>query len=288
MDHRWGFLLALTGLIGGQALAHEDPCLAGDRFVLRGPLTVDHLEIRSSGESRVWRVLGLVDSPTASGGLRAALLEHFPDEHARSSARNMRQSKKLGRYSTSGKTANALGRQGVDAIVPSGQQADKYGRTGVILTSREPSSSIQAMMVKSGLAKVHHEGLDEACFNHLIGLEDEAIRRQKGVWADPGSSVLRTDRPQMMAPRIHSYQVMEGRILSTGRTARIFYLNFGRYWAEDFTVEIRRRAEASLKQAGKSPEDWVGRRVRVRGWLSESRGPMIALDSPRQIELISD
>ncbi len=170
----------------------------------------------------------------------------------------------------------------------SDSEPNRYGETPVFAYRDGDDQALQARLLASGLARLSHFDLPQSCFQALFEAEHGAISTRRGLWRDPRFAVLKARDPDSMAARLDSYQIVEGEILSTGRTERRLYLNFGGYWAEDFTVEIDKRAEAALQKAGKRPEDWVGTRIRVRGWLSESRGPMMKVEEPNQIERLSD
>jgi hypothetical protein len=69
------------------------------------------------------------------------------------------------------------------------------------------------------------------------------------------------------------------------------YVNFADDWRTDFTVTVA-PAEARLLIAellGGEPErlsEFVGRRLRVRGYLTRYNGPEIIVTSPDQIEVL--
>ena len=81
-------------------------------------------------------------------------------------------------------------------------------------------------------------------------------------------------------------ELVEGRVLSTGRTRSMLYLNFGRSWSTDFTVTIPAAAADRFAAAGMAVEGLAGRRVRVRGWLGQHDGPTMHVEHPEQIELL--
>lgn len=166
---------------------------------------------------------------------------------------------------------------------------DRYGFQPVILFGAADDAPLQSELLERGLARLSGaDDLPPLCLSSLAKAESAAIAARRGLWADPRFAILPAWDPDAMAPRLDSFQVVEGRILSTGRTSRRLYLNFGEYWAKDFTVEVTGNVEKALERAGMRLEDWVGARIRVRGWLSESRGPMMMIDGPNQIERLSD
>ena len=77
---------------------------------------------------------------------------------------------------------------------------------------------------------------------------------------------------------------MEGKVLSVRESGATIYVNFGRIWTRDFTVTIARRMERAFTAAGMAPKALEGRRIRVRGWIEQRGGPIIAAEAPEQIE----
>jgi hypothetical protein len=74
--------------------------------------------------------------------------------------------------------------------------------------------------------------------------------------------------------------------LSVRESGATIYLNFGRRWAQDFTVTILKRHRREFSAAGIDPKFLEGRPIRVRGWIEQRGGPVIEADAPEQIELV--
>ena len=79
--------------------------------------------------------------------------------------------------------------------------------------------------------------------------------------------------------------MVEGKVLSVRESGATIYVNFGRRWAEDFTVTILKRNERRFSASGLSLRKMTGRHVRVRGTVEERSGPWIEVTNPEQIEL---
>jgi hypothetical protein len=82
------------------------------------------------------------------------------------------------------------------------------------------------------------------------------------------------------------FALVEGKVLSVRESGSIIYMNFGRRWTEGFSVVIPRRRQRAFAAAGIELKQLAGRRVRVRGFIEQRRGPIIEADAPEQIELI--
>ncbi|NQU69004.1 MAG: thermonuclease family protein, partial [Rhodospirillales bacterium] len=56
----------------------------------------------------------------------------------------------------------------------------------------------------------------------------------------------------------------------------------------DFTISISPRSHRSFKRAKIDIKSYVGRKLRVRGWLKSYNGPMIDVTHPEQIEMLKE
>ena len=66
------------------------------------------------------------------------------------------------------------------------------------------------------------------------------------------------------------------------------YVNFGEDSRQDFTIAARGQARRLMSSLGLDPKSLEGRRVRVRGWIERSGGPMIEIHHPHQIEMLAE
>jgi hypothetical protein len=85
------------------------------------------------------------------------------------------------------------------------------------------------------------------------------------------------------------FALIEGKVLSVrenGATIATIYVNFGRRWAQDFAVTILKRHRRDFAAANIDPKELEGRRIRVRGWVEQRRGPIMEASVPEQIEVI--
>jgi DNA/RNA endonuclease YhcR with UshA esterase domain len=80
--------------------------------------------------------------------------------------------------------------------------------------------------------------------------------------------------------------LVEGKVLSVRESGATIYVNFGHRWTQDFTVIVLRRLQRAFAAAGVDPRALTGRRIRVRGYVEQRGGPVIAAEAPEQIELL--
>lgn len=165
--------------------------------------------------------------------------------------------------------------------------ADRYGRMvgHAYLPTDTGNTSVGALLVASGLARVSVPLGDASCIGELLAAERAARDAGLGLWPrhppvsayDPALRILDD-----------GFALVEGRVLSIGRRERTVYLNFGRDWSSDFTVSMTAAAAAAIEAAGGPFDAIVGHRVRIRGLLSQRDGPWIAVDAAWQIEILDD
>jgi endonuclease YncB( thermonuclease family) len=167
-----------------------------------------------------------------------------------------------------------------------GANRDRYGRLVAFAYAGDATQTLQQGLLAAGDARVSARVGDKACADVLLKSEEEARKAHRGLWADPNFAPLQADNLLRLGSERGRFAVVEGKVLSVHASGATIYLNFGRYWTRDFSVIIPRRHQRSFTAAGLAPKTLEGRRVRVRGWLEQRRGPLIEADRPEQIEII--
>ncbi|MEP3653898.1 MAG: thermonuclease family protein [Litorimonas sp.] len=148
----------------------------------------------------------------------------------------------------------------------------------------QPDLWVQGEMVRLGLARVYSWKGELADMAALYALETEARDRSRGLWASSFYAVRKPD-PDPLAQYVDSLQIVEGVVTSTADVRGRVYLNFGSDYKTDFTIAI---AKKNVKRfAAIDPVSLTGARLRVRGWVEMINGPMIWLDHPGRLEILS-
>jgi len=75
-----------------------------------------------------------------------------------------------------------------------------------------------------------------------MAAETRARAAGLGIWGDTYYTVRRADRPAELAKLAGHYELVEGRVLNAEKLGAQVFLNFGRYYKEDFTAVIDARA----------------------------------------------
>lgn len=107
------------------------------------------------------------------------------------------------------------------------------------------------------------------------------------MWTQPYYAIRNADKVATLLARAGSYELVEGRVLNADLVGSRIYLNFGRYWKEDFTVVIDKQALKLFAAVNLDPLKLQGALVRVRGWIEVHDGPRIDVTHPEQIEILA-
>lgn len=168
-----------------------------------------------------------------------------------------------------------------------GASHDRYGRLFGFAFVDGTRQSLQAALLQQGAARVSTRIGDAACTKALLSAERSAREAGRGLWADPNFAPLQADDVKGISARRGRFGLVEGKVLSVHESGGTLYLNFGRNWTSDFSVIIVRRRARAFASAGMDVNRLKGRHVRVRGWIEQRRGPIIAAETPEQIEILN-
>ncbi len=169
-------------------------------------------------------------------------------------------------------------------------KADRHGRKWAQLFVNSGDglsySWLQADLVAAGIARVSPAARGSACAKQLLEIEKRARSKKVGIWTQKKFAELEAWATRKLRRRENSFQLVRGVVADVAETKRMTYVNFGKDWRTDFTVNISPRAAKRFKASGFSPVSLKGKTVRVRGWVSYANGPMIRVRSAEQIEII--
>ena len=170
-----------------------------------------------------------------------------------------------------------------------GEEIDRYGRVLAHVFVATPEGEIwaQQAMIAQGLARVYSFPDNRACLDLLYAAEGRARLAGLGIWADPYYSTRAADAPGDLLDRAGHYELVEGRVLLAEQSGGRVYLNFGRFWKEDFTAVIEAPALRLFNAAGIDPLALENALLRIRGWVDDRDGPRIEITHPEQIEVLA-
>lgn len=170
-----------------------------------------------------------------------------------------------------------------------GEEIDRYGRVlaHVFVEGAEGETWAQQAMVSQGLARVYSFPDNRSCLDLLFAAEGRARLGGLGIWSDPYYSIRAADQPGDLLDRAGQYELVEGRVLLADKSGGRVYLNFGRFWKEDFTAVIEAPALRLFAESGFDPLVLENALVRIRGWVDDRDGPRIEVTHPEQIEVLA-
>lgn len=170
-----------------------------------------------------------------------------------------------------------------------GATRDRHGRALAHLFVEGETGPlwVQGAMLEAGLARVYSFPDNRNCLAELYAAEGRGRAERLGVWRDAYYAVRDAARPETILERLGGYELVEGRVLNADMVGNRAYLNFGRYWKEDFTVVIESGGLRLFERAGVNPLALEDQLVRVRGWIDSHDGPRMLITHPEQIEILS-
>jgi hypothetical protein len=163
------------------------------------------------------------------------------------------------------------------------ETGDRHGRLPALIAVGD-GPLVQEVLAREGLAVAFATGDPTACFDNILAAEEGARAKREGFWS---FFTIPLARPEALRPHIGRFAIFEGRVVSVGARRALTYLNFGLRWSEDVTVAIEARHRDRFGGEVRIA-DLAGRRLRIRGFVEERGGPMVAVNSPMQIEVLGD
>ncbi|MGV2977867.1 hypothetical protein AB1P65_20610 [Roseibium alexandrii] len=161
----------------------------------------------------------------------------------------------------------------------------------IVMNANSAPALLQKELLAAGKAIFMPQASFGACAKLLRSSEQAARRAGRGLWGqNRAAPVYWAGNPDLLLKAAGDYVIVQGRIVSLGKTPRTRYLNFGRYWKTDFTVTIARSEEDAiamhLSEIGLSFEDLAQKAVEIRGVLDVKDGPLMAWSHPEQLVVV--
>jgi len=166
-------------------------------------------------------------------------------------------------------------------------RSDRFGHILAHAVSEE-GEWIQALIASRGLAWVSGSENSRDLFIPLLKYEDLARTQGLGLWQLSAFAIR--DNETIRNNTYNSFQVYEGKIRSVNSRGKFAFYNFDRDHKTDFTIVINGDKVLPFRLStgahSAAPVDFVGKRIRIRGWIEENNGPMIDLQFQEQIEFL--
>jgi endonuclease YncB( thermonuclease family) len=152
---------------------------------------------------------------------------------------------------------------------------DHYGRT--LAYAMLPDGTFAGeKMLRKGLASMIAMPPNLEHLAVYRAAEASARQQRLGIWAHPYYQALQAES---LDPGKTGYRFVEGRVKRVGRSKKYIYLDLSR----DFAVAIK---HSHWHYFGGNAEQWRGRKIRVRGWISRWRDKLrMRIGHPAMIEI---
>ena len=141
------------------------------------------------------------------------------------------------------------------------ERQDHYGRW-LAHTRLQDGDSVEEILLREGLvwAIAIPPNVDQ--LESLLKAENEARAAGRGVW---GESVYRPKLAESLTATDTGFRFVEGTIQKRARGRQVIYFDL----APRVALVVPRE---DWKKYFIQSDNWIGRRVIARGWLTESRG----------------
>ena len=152
---------------------------------------------------------------------------------------------------------------------------------------------LQGAMVEQGLAFVRPRKDNHARMVELLAAESRARAAERGLWAE---RAYRVRTPAQLVAEVDNlpsscgqgpFRIVEGVVRSVADNDSRVYLNFGDDYRTDFTIAIYGDDAASWREVGPAFDTLRQRTIRARGRVGSRGGPLMCVDNPAQIEIVS-
>lgn len=168
-----------------------------------------------------------------------------------------------------------------------GNKMDRYDR--LLAHVYLPDGTwLNKKLLEEGVAHVYSFPDNRSHLNKLLAAEAQARDSEKGMWQHPTWQVLEAEN-LIPDTRIGQFRLVKGTPLKAAKVGGKVYLNYGRNWRTDFTVEIPEDFLPLFKEDGIDPTTHYPNKVLlVRGRLKPVNGVLITVTHPEQIQVLAD
>jgi endonuclease YncB( thermonuclease family) len=179
----------------------------------------------------------------------------------------------------------ALGRK--VTIRYGGRKQDRYGVHLAQVVLADDGMWLQQRLTSEGFALYAPQIDNKGCARELLAAEQEARTQQKGLWQPALFQVLSAADGAALRRSVGTFQIVEGRVDQVSTLGSRTLLTFGSGKRPGFALSVSSAAAKLFKSTGSALEDLAGATIRVRGWITLKRGPMMDVTQPEQVERVS-
>jgi len=138
---------------------------------------------------------------------------------------------------------------------------------------------VNAALVKEGFAVLYTRPPNLKYTNLFLSSQRQAQKDKKGLWG-----AYETIDHSQANNYINQIRTVTGRVISTYKSKKCIFLNFGTNYKTDFTIVIFKRSFSHFYNQEIDPvEFYRGKFVEVSGRIREHNGPEIIVNVPEEI-----
>jgi endonuclease YncB( thermonuclease family) len=143
-----------------------------------------------------------------------------------------------------------------------GRRTDRHGQllAQVFVVRDGARLWLQGELVAKGLARVYSLADNTACVHELLASETEARDRRLGVWGSWAYRIQSADDLKRLDRLMHTYQLVEGKVVAVGQGAGRIYLNFAEDWRRDSPSVSSARMRMPSPLPASTSRGWPARR----------------------------
>lgn len=160
------------------------------------------------------------------------------------------------------------------------EKQDKYGRLlGYCFVG---DTFINAKLIQEGLAVLYTYPPNVKYVDKFVSLQRQARAKKQGLWGS--YEVIDHDQAHNYIGQIRT---VKGRVLSTYKSSKCVFLNFGTNYKSDFTVVIFNNSFGAFASQSIDPVTFYRNKiVEVSGRVREYNGPEIIVNTPHEIQIL--
>jgi micrococcal nuclease len=140
---------------------------------------------------------------------------------------------------------------------------------------------VEGELLSRGLARVESTADNRSGVAAMLAREAAARGARRGLWRESFFAVRAASDAGRYAG---SFQIVEGIVVDVVAVDGALLLNFAEDWRHGFALRLTSEAARLLRGAGIARKDFIGERLRVRGFVHPGERPMIDVTHPEQIE----
>jgi micrococcal nuclease len=165
------------------------------------------------------------------------------------------------------------------------KSTDKYGR--LLAHATVDNTWVNGEMVKRGLAIAYTFADNRERADDILKLEQTARTTNTGLWSHPRWAV-KSATTCCTPEELGRFQIIQGKVISTGRDKDSLYLNFGLDYRTDVTARILYKDMKWFRERNvdKPEEYYLNKTVRLHGMAAPVYGVLVNVSHPEQIEVL--